>query len=504
MENFLLDIGITQDVKNYIREHWSFLRRSHRHIFASIADPKLPKEASRAKFIYISRKENSQKVHEELSAALPLEQLNQIQIKHLPTDPHMIRQQGWLYLPHDYIVPGGRFNEMYGWDSFFIIQGLLIDGEVELAKNIVDNAVYQVKYYGKLLNANRSYQLDRSHPPLLTQMIFSVYKKIGDKDWLNEIRDECCNYYHFWTSSAHAIPDIDLCRYYAKSVRPAPEVIYSELDHLGRNHYQRAAAYYRAHRIQAYDVTRYYNSREDYLRPLFYRADRSARESGFDPSSRYGPLNADIIYHAPICLNTLLYQMELDLAKIHLLLGMGQEANKWREQAMHRAAVINYYCWDEDLGYYFDYNFVLGRTRPYIFATTFYPLWAGIASRVQARRIVHNLSVLEAPGGLLTSAYVTGNQWDAPFGWAPLHFFAVHGLMRYGYKREACRLANKFLNLVNDEFAKYQLVYEKYDVSRKTAHVQSLLKFGYESNEVGFGWTNAVYLDLLKLHALPI
>jgi len=499
MASFSLDPEITNNVKNHIREHWKILRRSHKNLLESICDPKLPPQSNNAKILYISRKENSVKIKETLASSLSVDQLNQINIKHLPSNARMIKRHGLLYLPYDYIVPGGRFNEMYGWDSFFIILGLLEDGEIQLAKNMADNAAYQVKYYGKLLNANRSYQLDRSHPPLLTQMILAVYERILDKDWLEEHREDCNSFYNFWTSSAHSIPDVDLSRYYAKSMRPAPEVVYSEVDHLGRNHYQRVKEYYRLHRIQAYDVRRYYNFRKDTLKPLFYRADRSARESGFDPSSKYGPLNADIVNHAPICLNSLLYQMELDLSKIHSLLGKEQEAKKWREQATHRAAVINYYCWDEDLGYYFDYNFVMERTRPYIFATTFYPLWAGIATHAQAQRVVHNLPALEAPGGLLTSAYVTGNQWDAPFGWAPLHFFAVRGLMRYGYKKEAYRLAYKFLTLVNDEFAKHQLIYEKYDVSRKSARVKRILKFGYESNEVGFGWTNAIYLDMLKL-----
>jgi alpha,alpha-trehalase len=500
MTDYLLKTEIVGQVKAYITNTWQTLRRSHQHLLEALFDPKLPNHGrDPRKVLYISRKENSEQIRSILQQSLSANQLQQFHIRHIPSNPLKIKQHGLLYLPYDYVVPGGRFNEMYGWDSFYIVLGLLEDGETALAKNMVDNMLYQVTHYGKVLNANRSYQLDRSQPPVLTQMVLAVYQKIQDQHWLEEAIEPCCNYYDFWTSKAHLIPDIGLSRYYAKSITPAPESVYGELDHLGNNHYQRTAEYYKRHKIQAYDVNRFYNRAKHALRPLFFKADRSGRESGFDPSSRYGPLNADIIHHAPVCLNTLLYQMELDLAIMNDFLGKEAHVEKWREKAAVRAELINYYCWDEDLGYYFDYNFITCRARPYIFATTFYPLWAGLATPEHAQRVVHNLPALEAPGGLLTSAYVTGNQWDAPLGWAPLHFFAVHGLRRYGYKQEACRLAHKFVTLINDEFEKYQCIYEKYDVSRRSARVQHILKFGYESNEPGFGWTNAVYLNMLRV-----
>ena len=125
------------------------------------------------------------------------------------------------------------------------------------------------------------------------------------------------------------------------------------------------------------------------------------------------------------------------------------------------------------------------------------PLWAGIASEHQAKRVLENLPNFEAPGGLLTSTHVSGNQWDAPFGWAPLQLFAVEGLRRYGYHQEANRLACKFIKLVVQEFGKSGTIVEKYDLEKCTADVSDEIFFGYSSNEIGFGWTNGVLLELL-------
>lgn len=498
MKTFPADI--VQTVRQYIFKAWTDLERSLHNIIQALSDPKLPTKANNGKNLFISEKESVDRVKESLSAKLPWETVEQITIQTLPSGS-FIKQHGLLYLPYNYVVPGGRFNEMYGWDSFFIVLGLLEDGKLTLAKAITDNAIYQVLYYGKVLNANRTYQLGRSHPPLLTQMIMAIYEKSQDLPWLENTLEACYRFYAFWTEpeTAHFVSHFGLSRYYSVWDKPSIEVLHSELDHLGRNHYERAKEYYKVHKVQCYDPALFYSSKRNLLKAIFYRADQSSRESGFDPSSKYGPLNADILHHLPVCLNTLLYQMEIDLEKIQLILGNEEESQLWHERAIKRAKQINYYCWDEDLGYYFDYNFVTNRARPYIFATTFYPLWAGIATPEQAKRVVLNLPALEAPGGLLTSAYVTGNQWDAPFGWAPLHYFAIHGLLRYGYQKEALRVAHKFLSLIHDEFIKHQAIFEKYNVSSRTKEIKSFLKFGYESNEVGFGWTNGVYLDLLKL-----
>src|SRR6185436_14351311 len=228
-----------------------------------------------------------------------------------------------------------------------------------------------------------------------------------------------------------------------------------------------------------------------------YKGDRSMRESGFDPSNRFGALNVDIIHFAPVCLNTLLYVMEDDAARIMETLGDRPAASAWASRASSRRDQINRLMWDEQAGLYYDYNLRTRRLRRYDFATTFYPLWAGIASPAQAARVRANLERFEAPGGLLTSMEVTGNQWDAPFGWAPLQMIAVAGLRRYRFDEDANRLAAKFVSLVEKEFNEHGTIVEKYDVRRRESDVAADIKFGYSANQIGFGWTNAAVLDLL-------
>src|SRR5215469_1156298 len=220
------------------------------------------------------------------------------------------------------------------------------------------------------------------------------------------------------------------------------------------------------------------------------------RESGFDPSNRFGPFSADIIHYNPVCLNTLLYLMESESGEILEILGRQGEAEIWRGRARQRAEKINHLMWDAGAGMYFDYNFEHRTLRRYPFLTTFYPLWAGIASPAQAAQVAANLSVFERPGGLQTSARQTGDQWDAPFGWAPLEWIAVQGLRRYGYNAEADRIATKFLSLVLREYEKYGVILEKYDVVHARADIGREIRFGYTTNEAGFGWTNAVFTAL--------
>jgi alpha,alpha-trehalase len=153
--------------------------------------------------------------------------------------------------------------------------------------------------------------------------------------------------------------------------------------------------------------------------------------------------------------------------------------------------------WDGRDGLYYDYNFIGGHVRRYPFLTTFYPLWAGIATPAQAARIARSLPRFESPGGLRTSTYESGNQWDSPFGWAPLEWIAVHGLRRYGYKAEAQRISVEFLSLVLDQYRRHGIIAEKYDVVHRDTAIGNEIRYGYRSNEVGFGWTNAVFTALL-------
>ena len=493
-------------VRAYIKKGWTTLTRDARDLARAAPDPKVPRPSGQPWPVYLPAKEDRARIEAGLKATMAPEDLARIELRTLPTgagpggaaaapsDP------GLLYLPRPYVVPGGRFNEMYGWDSYFIQVGLLADGETDRARDMVENFLYEIENYGTILNANRTYYLTRSQPPFLTEMVLGVYARTGDKEWLRKTRPAIEKYYRFWTTEPHLIPGTGLSRYWDFGEGPAPEVLSDEKDAQGRTHYDRIREYFKEHPDAArgdYDLDRYYDRAADRLTDLFYKGDRSMRESGFDPSNRFGLFNIDVIHYAPVCLNTLLFRMEMEAGRIEEILGATAEAHAWRHRGERRRVAIDRYLWDEKTGLFLDYNFETKQRRRYEFATTFYPLWAGLASKVQARRVRENLSLFEAPGGLLTSTRVTGNQWDAPFGWAPLQMIPADGLRRYGYAADADRISRKYLALVTKEFEEHGTIVEKYDVRRRESDVEAGIRFGYAANQVGFGWTNAAYLDLL-------
>ena len=487
-------------VRAYIKNGWTTLSRSTRDLAKAAPDPKFARAAGQPWPVYLPPEEDRARVEAELKKTMTAEDLARIELRVLPAGRAMPADPGLLYLPRPYVVPGGRFNEMYGWDSYFIQVGLLADGETERARDMVENFLYEIEHYGTILNANRTYYMTRSQPPFLTEMVLGVYDKTGDKEWLRRTRPAIEKYYQFWTTEPHLIPGTGLSRYYDLGDGPAAEVLSDEKDAQGRTHYDRIREYYRDHPEAAkgdYDVDRYYDRANDRLTDLFYKGDRSMRESGFDPSNRFGLFNVDIIHYAPVCLNTLLFRMETEAARIEETVGNTAGAAEWRRRAAARHAAVDKYLWDAPSGLYLDYNFETKTRRKYEFATTFYPLWAGLASKAQAARVRLNLKLFEAPGGLLTSTRVTGNQWDAPFGWAPLQMIPADGLRRYGFGADADRVSRKFLELVTKEFEEHGTIKEKYDVQRRESDVEAGIKFGYAANQIGFGWTNAAYLDLL-------
>jgi len=486
-----------QAVRAYIKKAWGTLTRSNRDLPRAAMDPKMKRPAGQPSPVYLSPREDRRRVAGELKALLGPDELAKIELRTLPADPGTISDHGLLYLPRPYVVPGGRFNEMYGWDSFFIQVGLLRDGELERARDMAENFIYEIDKYGTILNANRTYYLTRSQPPFLTEMVLGVYRQTHDKEFLRAAWPAVESYYRFWTTPPHLVESTGLSRYYDLGQGPAPEVLSDERDAQGRTHYDRVREYYRTHAVEDYDVSQYYDRATDQLTPLFYRGDRSMRESGFDPSNRFGPFSVDIIHYVPVCLNSLLYRMEKESAEIARELGRKDEAGAWDERAANRRAAVDRYLWDEQAGLYYDYDFPGRRRRPYLFATTFYPLWAGLASSEQAQRVLGNLRRLEAPGGILTSTNVSGSQWDAPFGWAPLQLIAVQGLRRYGFVPEADRVTGKFLSLVTRDFEEHGVIVEKYDVRQRRSDVAAGIRFGYSANQVGFGWTNAAYVELL-------
>src|SRR5467141_1808942 len=158
-------------IQKYIKQSWQTLTRSSAQLAKAAPDPKFKVPADGRWPVYVSRQENIKRIEESLRAQMPAADFAQIQLRQLPTNPMDIKEHGLLYLPYPYVVPGGRFNEMYGWDSYFIQLGLLRDGELELARSMTDNFLYEIAHYGMILNANRTYFLMRSKQPFLTEMI---------------------------------------------------------------------------------------------------------------------------------------------------------------------------------------------------------------------------------------------------------------------------------------------------------------------------------------------
>jgi len=487
-----------QEVRDYIHNAWNTLTRSNASALESAQDSKV--KQSGQVVIWVAPDEDAAKIERALKATLPKADAPRLTVRQLTGAA--TQESGLLYLPGPYVVPGGRFNEMYGWDSYFILLGLLQDGHVSLARSMTDNFLYEVQHYGKVLNANRTYYLTRSQPPFLSRMVLDVYRATGDTAWLRHSLPALRRYYEYWMQEPHLTPQTGLSRYHGGSDQPAPEVVFGERDDSGKNHYDRVAEYYRTHDVQEYDVKQFYDRATGRLTPLFFVADRAMRESGFDPSARFGPFSVDIINYNPVALNALLYRMEMDLAAIATLLDEPREAEVWTERATRRADLIRRLMWDPQAGLFFDYDFVHQHRSRYHFLTAFYPLWAGLATPRQAAAVAANLPLFEKAGGLQTSDNVSGNQWDAPYGWAPLQIIAIEGLRRYGFNEAAERLSLKFLRMITADFAKHLTIKEKYDVVQARSNLGAGLKFGYTSNEIGFGWTNAAFEVLY--HNLPV
>jgi alpha,alpha-trehalase len=451
-----------------------------------------------------------------------------VRIEHLPAKAHIseIPKHGLLYLEHPYVVPGGQFNEMYGWDSYFIIRGLLRDNRAELAKGMVENFFYEIEHYGGVLNANRTYYLGRSQPPFLTSMILAVYRSdqaAGKANliWLRRAYKYAVTDYSQWTYAPHLADDTGLSRYYDQADGPVPEIMGDP-----SNYYQGVAEYFlmnegesSPHLVRVdeqrppasilgpiFPVRGCYpdkakNHKDDCkpgdriaLTPDYYKGDRSMRESGFDVSFRFGPYGAETHHYAPVCLNSLLYKTERDLAEMSRLLGQPEDAAQWEEKARQRRDKINKYLWNAKRGEFFDYNFVTNEQSSYEYATTFYPLWAGLVSKEQAQAVASNLPRFEQPGGIAMSRYESQAQWDYPYGWAPIHLLALEGLRRYGYNGDSDRITLKFLTMILENFRRDHTIREKYNVVTRSSETH--IGVGYAQNVNGFGWTNGVFLEL--------
>jgi len=516
-------------ILDYISSAWDTLTRSMADC-QSVADPKI----KAAPVLYLPAGYAEPEALQKLTANC------NVRVEHLPVeiqhlgeiDTSKIQPHGLLYLENKYVVPGGRFNEMYGWDSYFIVRGLLRAGRLDLARGMVDNFFFEIEHYGAMLNANRTYYLTRSQPPFLSSMFVDVYQATqaaktdarADQVWLERAYADLNKDYEMWTREPHLAGQTGLSRYYDFGDGPPPEAVQDE-----SGFYRKVAQYFFLHPAEAGDYVvemkpgttepvagslyalqvcdvpltmarpECEKARQFKLSADYYKGDRSMRESGFDVSFRFGPFGSATHHYAPVCLNSLLYKTEKDLEQISLWLGHGDDAKRWNKRAEERKKLITHYLWNDQDGFFFDFNFQAKRMSKYQYATTFYPLWAGLATPQQAKAIAGNLKIFERPGGLPMSTQEPGTQWDLPYGWGNIEMLVVDGLRRYGYNADADRVSYEFLSTVAENFRRDGNIREKYNVVTRSseAHVE----LGYEMNVVGFGWTNAAFLELL--HGLP-
>lgn len=484
-------------VTDHIESMWPVLTRSLKNAVEAAADPKLESENIP---IYVSAAEDVIEIRRQLEEELGPATLQRLDVRALPGAPERVRQHGLLYLPGRYVVPGGRFNEMYAWDSYFIVLGLLRSGRVELAQSMADQMLYQVQHYGAVLNCNRTYCLTRSQPPLLSRLVLEVFHHTRDLHWLRAALPLVQRYYAYWISSPQLLPALGLSRYHAFGLGPAAEVLSGERDEQGRNHYERLCAFLHDHPAPEAWFEEVYDRDTRQLTADGYANDRTLRESGFDLSHRFGPCGVDSRSYVPVCLNTLLWCMEKDIATLHLLLDSPPPTvAQWDELADIRRHRMIRRFWDDEEGLFQDWSLRDNHRSRYAYATTFWPLWAGWADASHAARLAKRLNSFLVPGGLLTSLTTTGCQWDAPFAWGPLNLMAARGFARYGFTKEARAIAQRFLATATAEFARTGHLFEKYDAVAGTADVEGKLTFGYPSNETGFGWTNAAILELIEL-----
>ncbi|MEM9361488.1 MAG: alpha,alpha-trehalase TreF [Bacteroidota bacterium] len=385
-----------------------------------------------------------------------------------------------IALPHKYVVPGGRFQEIYYWDSYFTLEGLLVAGKDDLAKAMVDNFSFLIDSIGFIPNGTRDYYRTRSQPPFYALMVDAVSRK--DSTLLTFNLPQLKKEYNFWMATTEKITNgvanqhvvqlegTLLNRYWDKGFTPRPEA-YKEDLHL------------------ASEVP-------DTEKPQLLNDLRSAAASGWDFSSRWfgskGEFNStETTSILPIDLNCLLYFMEKTIAKAHELNGESNEATNFMEKANARKSSIQELFWSEENGFFHDYNFIKSALTPEITLAGAFPLYFGLATSEQAEKTKEVLAdKFLKDGGLVTTLEYSEQQWDAPNGWAPLQWIAVKGLLNYGYESEAKEIMTRWLTLNEKVFKNTGKMMEKYNVEDL-----SLLSGGgeYETQD-GFGWTNGVAL----------
>ncbi|HHA1475135.1 alpha,alpha-trehalase [Enterobacter roggenkampii] len=400
------------------------------------------------------------------------------------TDKASNKWDSLLPLPKPYVVPGGRFREVYYWDSYFTMLGLAESDHWDKISDMVDNFAYEIDTFGHIPNGNRSYYLSRSQPPFFSLMVELL--ATHDSDALKKYRPQMEKEYAYWMDGVDALQPgqaskrvvkLDdgaiLNRYWDDRDTPRPE---SWLD----------------------DVN---TAKSNPNRPAteIYRDLRSAAASGWDFSSRWmddpqklGTIRTTSI--VPVDLNALMFKMEKLLARASQESGDAASANKYEALATARQKAIESHLWNDKEGWYADYDLKSKKVRNQLTAAALFPLYVKAAAQDRADKVAAATSSrLLQPGGIATTTVNSGQQWDAPNGWAPLQWVAAEGLQNYGQEKVSMDVTWRFLKNVQHTYDREKKLVEKYDVSSTGTGGGG----GEYPLQDGFGWSNGVTLKML-------
>ena len=370
-------------------------------------------------------------------------------------------------LPYPYTVPSPeRFNEIYYWDTYFTNLGLLKSGRATLAKHNTDNMLYLVDKYGFMPNGNRTFYLNRSQPPFLSEMVRDIYDYYNDNTWLCGAYLTLKKEYDFWTTER--ITPIGLCRYDGNQTEEQAKQ--TKKDFLERVPVSEKD-------IDCVDIARH---------------STCSCESGWDMNPRW---NFEGYNFAPVDLNSLLYLFEKNMAYFAEKLSSG-ENELWESRAEKRLEIMNKHMINSD-NLFFDYNFEKDSLSKIFSAASLYPLYANLATEEQAKAAVDNLHRLESNYGILTCEENISDityQWDYPNGWACLQYIAIAGLLNYGYIDDARRIATKYTELVENVFDETGNLWEKYNVVDGNINVSNEYKM-----PPMMGWSAGVYIASKKI-----
>ncbi|MGK2896391.1 MAG: alpha,alpha-trehalase TreF [Candidatus Saccharimonadales bacterium] len=393
-----------------------------------------------------------------------------------------------LALPNPYVVPGGRFKEQFYWDTYFIMLGLAEEGKWDLIEGMIKNYAYMIRKFGFIPTANRTYFLSRSQPPFFSHMVQLLARNRGKKV-LVEYLPYLLLEYRFWIKGNNKLSKtehrayarvvempngIQMARYYDNKTTPRPESLLEDTETAKKN--------------------------GDRQPDRLYLHLRAAAESGWDFSSRWfdDPKDISTIHTAdiiPVDLNCLLYHLESTIAEAYRLVRQGRLANRFQAAADRRAKALNTYCWNEESGFYEDFNFHKGEQTGRLTLAGVFPLFMKIANTHQAKKVAEKVGMeFLKQGGLVTTLDNTREQWDSPNGWAPLQYITIQGLRNYGHYTLAKEVRNRWVSTNLKVFHDKHKLVEKYDVVNP-GHLGGGGEYPLQD---GFGWTNGVLEVLLS------